>query len=52
MTGGEERVMSNLRRKEKQAVEMFENLVREMNHSLTFNKINRFKTTEEVPSWL
>lgn len=52
MTDGEEPVMSNLRRKEKQAVEMFENLVREMNHSLTFNKINRFKTTEEVPSWL
>ena len=52
LTEGELRVMENLTRKNKQAEKMFENLVLEMNNSMTYRKINQFKNQEEIPSWL
>ncbi len=52
LTDGEERIMANLLRKEKQAFQMFDNLVREMNYSAARKKINKFVKKEETPSWL
>jgi len=52
MTEGEGRIIANLKRKEAQAVKMFDNLVREMNNSIEHKKINAFKNEEAIPSWL
>lgn len=45
-------VVANLNRKARQADAMFEQLVEHMQESLAINKINRFTTPLEVPSWL
>jgi len=49
---GDENIISNLKRKQNQAEEMFENLVKEMNNSLHINNIKIFENKMEVPSWL
>lgn len=52
LTEGEERIMSNLLRKEKQAFKMFDNLVNEMNNFISREKTNKFTEKEEMPAWL
>jgi hypothetical protein len=52
MTEGERKVMENLKKKAEGSVKMFENLVREMNHSLGIEKKNTAVNTQELPSWL
>ena len=49
---GDENVIKNLQRKQKQADEMFDNLVREMNNSLHVDHIVNFKNKMECPAWL
>jgi len=52
MTEGEKRVMENLKRKARAADKMFDNLVNEMNNSISMQKRNDFTNKEEVPAWL
>ena len=52
LSEGERKVMQNLRRKAIQADSMFDNLVREMNNSVSIKKENLFTKDIEVPSWL
>lgn len=52
LTEGESLVMENLAQKEGKATRMFENLVNEMNHSLSINRIDNFTKKEVIPSWL
>lgn len=52
MTEGELRVIQNLKRKAKQADEMFANLVAEMNNAIGINRTNKFTKEEQVPQWL
>ena len=51
-TEGDEQVITNLKRKQRQADEMFDHLVEEMNNSLAVNNVRSFNQTLEVPSWL
>lgn len=51
-TQGDREMIKNLKRKEKQADEMFTNLVKEMNNSLSINHIQKFNKNMEVPRWL
>lgn len=51
-TKGDEQMIKNLKRKQNQAIEMFVNLVAEMNHSFAINHIQEFKQEMEVPKWL
>lgn len=51
-TEGDEQVITNLKRKQRQASEMFDHLVEEMNNSLAVNNVRSFNQTLEVPSWL
>ena len=51
-TEGEVRVLSNMRRKAKQADIMFETLVREMHGAKSVNTDNPYDNPAEVPSWL
>lgn len=51
-TNGDENVITNLKRKEKQASEMFDVLIKEMNNSLSINHINKYNKKFEVPEWL
>lgn len=48
---GFENVMTNLERKQDQATIMFENLVKEMNNSLSIQNNNNFNLKEELPKW-
>ncbi len=52
LTEGERRVMENLSQKSIKAQTMFDNLVKEMNHSLDIQKQNKRINAVEVPSWL
>jgi len=52
MTEGERKVMENLKKKANGAAQMFENLVKEMNHSLGIEKKNTAVNSQELPSWL
>jgi len=52
LTEGEKKIMNNLQRKNVAAAKMFDNLVNEMNNSISFKKINRFTKKEKIPSWL
>lgn len=49
---GLEGVVYNLERKQKQASEMFDNLVLEMNNSLSIKRNQEFNKKQELPSWL
>jgi hypothetical protein len=51
-TEGDEQVITNLKRKQRQADEMFDHLVEEMNNSLAVNNVRSFNQSMEVPSWL
>lgn len=51
-TEGERGVLKNLQRKAAQAEAMFENLVAEMNASMTIARASNFTTKQEIPSWL
>lgn len=48
----ESRVLSNLQRKERAALEMFDQLVAMMNQELNIKPVNKFTTKEQIPSWL
>ncbi len=50
-TQGDNNSMTNLRRKQKQADEMFTALVKEMNNPLNINNITSFKNKMETPKW-
>ena len=45
-------VVFNLERKQKQAEEMFQELVNEMNNSISIDKDKIYNAKEEIPSWL
>ena len=49
---GERKIMNNLQRKNIAAATMFENLVKEMNHSIKLQTKNNFTKREAVPEWL
>ena len=51
-TKGDANVIKNLKRKQRQANEMFNNLVQEMNNSLAVNNITKFNKRMELPTWL
>jgi hypothetical protein len=51
-TEGERKIMRNLQRKNIAASKMFDNLVREMNHSIGIQKTNQFTKKELLPQWL
>ena len=51
-TQGDKNSIKNLRRKQKQADEMFTNLVKEMNNSLSVQNITKFEKKVEIPKWL
>lgn len=51
-TGGSANVLENMRRKAKQADEMFSALIRHMNQALTINRTTEFSMRERMPSWL
>ncbi len=50
-TQGDVNSINSLRRKQKQADEMFTNLVKEMNNSLHINNITKYEKEVEVPKW-
>lgn len=50
-TQGDRNSIKNLRRKQRQADEMFTNLVKEMNHSLSISNVVKFKKKTENPAW-
>lgn len=49
---GEEGVLKNLQRKAKAADVMFQNLVAQMNESMTMNGTVHYDNKESIPSWL
>jgi hypothetical protein len=51
-TDGDHNVIANLRRKEKQADEMFTRMVAEMNNSLAVRMNYSYKNKMEAPEWL
>lgn len=51
-TEGEQNVLKNLKRKQLAADKMFENLVREMNNSVSIKTGHAFVEQLEIPSWL
>lgn len=51
-TEGEHRVLANLQRKAKQADEMFDSLISEMNNVLSIDNKKLFNKSLEVPKWL
>lgn len=51
-TEGEAGVLKNLQRKSAQADKMFDNLVAEMNHSISMDRIQTQRTSIELPVWL
>lgn len=51
-TDGERGIVKNMQRKASQADKMFENLVAEMNQSMSIERINNLKNREAIPSWL
>ena len=52
MTEGDRVVMANMQRKSKAAEKMFNNLIGEMNDSLSYKKNNNFTKEEKIPEWL
>ncbi len=49
---GDIRMVGNLKRKRVQALEMFENLIGEMNNALSGTAVQKFKEDREMPKWL
>jgi SNF2 family DNA or RNA helicase len=50
-TYGDRHAIKNLRRKQRQADKMFDNLVKEMNNSLAISNKKEFLNRTEIPSW-
>jgi hypothetical protein len=51
-TDGEERVIDNLRDKERKSAAMFESLVAEMNRATVVKRVNKYTKSVEVPQWV
>lgn len=51
-TDGQERVLSNLKRKSEAADQMFDNLVEMMLNEMNIKRLNEYTKKEEMPSWL
>lgn len=51
-TPGEGNVLKNMQKKQKQADEMFNNLLNFMNDSIKINNIKKFEKKERIPEWL
>lgn len=51
-TEGEARVLANMRSKSERAVQMFDQLVAQMNDATTIKRVNHYTTTPKVPQWL
>jgi superfamily II DNA or RNA helicase len=51
-TDSDKNMIENLQRKKNQANEMFDNLIQEMNNSLSIQKNENFSKNMEVPKWL
>jgi hypothetical protein len=51
-TEGDKNIIDNLKRKDKQATEMFENLVKHMNNSLHIKRSKEFKNNIELPKFI
>ena len=51
-TEGDENMIYNLKRKQNQASEMFDNLVKHMNNSLEVKRSNKYNEKMESPTWL
>ncbi|MFQ5642013.1 MAG: DEAD/DEAH box helicase [bacterium] len=52
MTESERAIMENLQNKQIKAVKMFENLVKEMNRSISINGYRAMPEKEVIPTWL
>ena len=52
MSDGEGKILENLQKKQDKANKMFDNLVMEMNHSVSIQKTNAYSKKAEIPSWL
>jgi superfamily II DNA or RNA helicase len=52
LTEGEKNIMLNLKRKNKAAVKMFDNLVNEMNNPNIIETKTNFNKEEKIPAWL
>lgn len=52
LTPGEQKILDNLEKKAKKADVMFENLVNEMNNSLSIDTTKNYSTKLERPTWL
>ena len=52
VTSGEIRVMKNMQRKEKQASEMFQRIIKHMNAAQSIIEEDDFKKKEKLPQWL
>ena len=50
-TEGESRIINNLQRKSKQADEMFERLISEMNHVLNINRMEEYSQKIILPNF-
>jgi hypothetical protein len=51
-TPGQDRVARNMERKEVQAAEMFDSLVRHMNEAINIQRLHEYKKEMLLPSWL
>jgi hypothetical protein len=51
-TEGELDVLKNLQRKAAQADKMFSNLVAEMNHAISMNRLRDYPDEQRIPTWL
>ena len=51
-TKGDEQMIKNLKRKQLQAIQMFDKLVEHMNKSLAVNNLVKFEKNMEVATWL
>lgn len=51
-TQGDEEIINSLKRKQRQATEMFDRLVEHMNNSLSVTNIKKFDKKQEIPAWL
>jgi len=51
-TEGERAIMANMRRKSRQADEMFGRLVEQMSNAVSILRANNHKTKQQIPQWL
>ena len=51
-TEGDKNIIKNLKRKDKQATEMFENLVKHMNNSINIKRSKDFENEIKLPKFI